>query len=264
MAPTKVILDVDTGTDDAVALMLAVLHPDLELVAATCVGGNTPVENVVENTLRVFDWLGETRVPVYAAHHSSPIHLPIQTDTCTSLWRRFVGCGQAIARSAPPSEDDPGQTSSIHGDHLDLPVATSAAQPGIHAVDFILNYFADPAGADTVLVATGPLSNLAMALKMRPELATQVKRIVIMGGGHTVCNCTPSAEFNFWQDPEAARVVVNCGADITLVPLDATHAGGVVTLDDCKQLRALGTPAGEAAATFAERRARACELKFSF
>ena len=64
-------MDVDTGTDDAVALMLAVLHPDLELVAATCVGGNTPVENVVENTLRVFDWLGETRVPVYAAHHSS-------------------------------------------------------------------------------------------------------------------------------------------------------------------------------------------------
>ena len=92
MAPTKVILDVDTGTDDAVALMLAVLHPDVELVAVTCVGGNTPVENVVENTLRVLDWIGETRVPVY------------------------VGCGQAIARSAPPAEGDPGQTGSIHGD----------------------------------------------------------------------------------------------------------------------------------------------------
>eukprot|EP01046_Picozoa_sp_COSAG06_P007147 COSAG06_NODE_345_length_17054_cov_3.313476_7_plen_75_part_00 len=74
-----------------------------------------------------------------------------------------------------------------------------------------------------------------------------------------MCNCTPSAEFNFWQDPEAAKVVVNSGAAITLVPLDATHTGGVVTLDDCEQLRALGTPAGEAAAIFAERRARACE-----
>jgi inosine-uridine nucleoside N-ribohydrolase len=234
MAPTKVILDVDTGTDDAVALMLAVLHPGLELVAATCVGGNTPVDNVVENTLRVMDWIGAT-VPV------------------------FVGCGQAIARSVPPAEGDPGQTDSIHGEHLDLPAATSKAQPGVHAVDWLLNYYADDRGADTVLVATGPLTNLAMAIKMRPELAGQIPRIVIMGGGHAVCNCTPSAEFNFWQDPEAAKVVVNSGAAITLVPLDATHTGGVVTLDDCEQLRALGTPAGEAAAIFAERRARACE-----
>ncbi len=235
MAPTKVILDVDTGTDDAVALMLAVLNPDLELVATTCVGGNTPVENVVENTLRVLDWIGETRVPVY------------------------VGCGQAIARSAPPAEGDPGQTGSIHGEYLDLPAATSSAKLGVHAVDFLLDYFADDAGTDTVLVATGPLSNVALALKLRPELAAQVKRIVIMGGGHAVCNCTPSAEFNFWQDPEAAHVVMSSGANITLIPLDATHSGGVVTMDDCKRLRALGTPAGEAAAIFAERRARACE-----
>lgn len=172
MAPTKVILDVDTGTDDAVAIMLAVLHPDLELVSVTCVGGNTPLPNVVENTCRVLDFIGAT-VPV------------------------FAGCGEAIARSAPPAEGDPGQTGSIHGEYLDLPAATSAAQPGVHAVEYLLDYFGSGAGADTVLVATGPLSNVAMAMKMRPELAAQIPRIVIMGGGHAVCNCTPSAEFNF-------------------------------------------------------------------
>ena len=244
MAPiTQLILDVDTGTDDAVALMFAALHPQLRLVATTCVAGNVALPNVVENTLRIFDFIGCHDVPV------------------------FAGCEQPLARISLPNDDDPGQTAKIHGDYLDVPQATSTRQLQ-HAVQFLLDFYdsgapgcwlnqqrclrnknpnissrqtlnlarpcygriltrlwlavcAGPvAGKDTVLVAVGPLTNLATALKLRPALASQIPRLVIMGGGHGVSNTTPSAEFNFWADPEAASVVMSCGcADITLVPL---------------------------------------------
>ena len=114
--------------------MLAVLHPGLELVGVTCVGGNTPLPNVLENTLRVFDFI--------AAQHSAP-PAPV-----------FAGCGEALARSAPPADGDPGQTGAIHGEHLDLPPATSRPQPAAHAVDFLLRYYhptdGSPAAAETV------------------------------------------------------------------------------------------------------------------
>lgn len=223
----KVILDVDTGTDDAVALMCAALHPGLELVAATTVNGNAPVIYCTENTLRVFDYIG-VNVPVYG------------------------GMSRPMIRPDFPTSHDEA-ASRIHGKYLDIPAARSKAQAQ-HAVDFLVEYYLSPSSKDTILVPVGPLTNVAMAIVREPRIVENIPAIVSMGGGHERGNVTPSAEFNVWADPEAARVVFNAGIkQFTLVPLDATHAA-LVTLEDCKQLRALGTPAATAAAIFTEKR----------
>ena len=223
--PTKVILDVDTGTDDAVALMVAALSPDLELVGATTVNGNTAVHNCTENTLRVFDWIGLPGIPVHE------------------------GMSRPLAR-AQMTQLHPA--SRIHGDLLDLPpAATARVQPG-HAVDWLIDTLLASAG-DITLVPVGPLTNIATAIQKEPRILEAIPQIVLMGGAHDHGNSTASAEFNIWMDPEAARIVVNCGRPIRMIPLDATHRA-LVSLDDCRALRALGTPAGEAAARFTEKR----------
>jgi len=104
-----------------------------------------------------------------------------------------------------------------------------------------------------VLCPVGPLTNIAMAIVKAPEILEKVPEIVIMGGAHDHGNITASAEFNIWLDPEAARIVVNCGRPIRMVPLDATHRA-LVSTEDAARLRALGTPAGEAAARFVLQR----------
>jgi inosine-uridine nucleoside N-ribohydrolase len=222
---TKVILDVDTGTDDAVALMVAALSPDLELVGATTVNGNTAVHNCTENTLRVFDWIGLPATPVHQ------------------------GMSRPLAREQMTQLNPAGR---IHGDLLDLPpAATARVQPG-HAVDWLIDTLLASDG-DITLVPVGPLTNIATAIQKEPAILEKIPEIVIMGGAHDHGNSTASAEFNIWLDPEAARIVVNCGRPIRMIPLDATHRA-LVSLDDCRALRALGTPAGEAAARFVEKR----------
>jgi inosine-uridine nucleoside N-ribohydrolase len=226
--PTKLILDVDTGTDDAVALMFAALHPDLELVAATTVNGNVLVDRCTENTLRVFDVIG-ANIPVYE------------------------GAGRPMLRPDFPVPAKASRASGIHGEYLDLPPARSEKQRE-RAVDFLIDTYMSAAGTDIVLVPVGPLTNIALAMAVEPRIVERIPRMIIMGGGHEVGNVTPAAEFNIWADPEAARVVLTSGVrNLTLVPLDATHKA-LITLDDCRRLRELGTPAGDAAATVVERR----------
>ena len=226
--PKKLILDVDTGTDDAVALMLAALHPDLELVGATTVNGNVPVDYCTENSLRVFDHIG-IPVPVYEG-----VAKPIERD------------------DLPIPRGDIQSSNAVHGGYLDIPPSRSSKQ-STGAVDFLIETYR-AATEEIVLVPVGPMSNVATALLVEPRLKDLIPEIVIMGGANRYGNVTPRAEFNVWADPEAARVVINSGVrKITLVPLDATHQA-LVSLDDCAALRALGTPAGDAAATFTERR----------
>jgi inosine-uridine nucleoside N-ribohydrolase len=226
--PTKVILDVDTGTDDAVALMLAALSPDLELVGATSVNGNTTIDFTTENTLRVFDFIGMPGVPVHR------------------------GVDRPLARM----DVKRGMAARIHGDMLDLPAVSNGAtlQPG-HAVDWLIDTYLASNG-DIVLCPVGPLTNIAMAIQKEPRILEFIPEIVIMGGAHDHGNITASAEFNIWLDPEAARIVVNCGRPIRMVPLDATHRA-LVSTEDAARLRALGTPAGEAAARFVLQRINA-------
>ncbi|MCC6904659.1 MAG: nucleoside hydrolase [Anaerolineae bacterium] len=230
--PQKLILDVDTGTDDAVALMCAALHPALELVAATTVAGNTGIEYTTENTLRVLDHIG-ARIPVYRG-------------MATPLARHTV----------PGGRTDDEHVVEIHGRYLDIPAARSKAQVQ-HAVSFLSEYYLGPTGPETILVAVGPLTNIAAALKKEPRLAERIPELVIIGGAHEVGNITPAAEFNFWCDPEAASVVFGSSIGrITHITTDATHQV-LTSLDDCATLRASGTPAATAAAVFTERRIHA-------
>ncbi len=221
----RIILDVDTGTDDAVALMVAALSPEIDLIGATTVVGNVPVELCTENTLRVFDHIG--------------VDIPV-----------FEGMATPMVRSEFPVPRKPGP-SVVHGDYLDIPPSRSKKQTK-HAVEWLIETYMASAG-DIILVPVGSMTNVAMAVKLEPRILPKIQEIVIMGGGHEVGNTTPSSEANIWRDPEASRVVMNCGRPIRLVTLDATHSA-LTSLEDCARLRQLGTPAATAAATFVERR----------
>jgi inosine-uridine nucleoside N-ribohydrolase len=227
MPRRKLILDVDTGTDDAVAIMLAALHPDLELIACTTVNGNRELEHTTDNTLRTLDHIGRGDIPVHA------------------------GLSRPIARldfPMPRGERDPG----VHFVEMPLAKARSKVQEP-DAVEFLIETYRN-ATDEISLVPVGPLSNVASALALFPKLVEFVPEVIIMGGGHSVANVTPAAEFNFWADPEAAALVLAAGfRNLTLVPLDATHKA-VISLEQCKALRASGRPAAEAAAIFVEKR----------
>jgi len=228
VVPTKLILDVDTGTDDAIALMLAALHPDLELVAATTVNGNNPVAYCTDNSLRVFDLLG--------------VDIPVYEGAATPLVRDDFPVPRAELHSR----------GSMHGLELPIPKPRSVKQTQRAAEFLVETYLA--ATEPITLVPVGPLTNIAMAIKLEPRIVERIPRTVIMGGAHAVGNTTPAAEFNIWVDPEAARVVFRAGLrDLVVVPLDATHRA-LVSSDDCRALGALGTPAGEAAAAIITER----------
>lgn len=231
---THLVLDCDTGTDDAVAIMLAALHPDLVLEGVTTVNGNVPVANCTDNSLRVLDYIGRSDIPVYE------------------------GADAPIARPDFPVPRSQLADNGVHGRELHIPPPHSNEQAE-SAPEFLVRHFAESerAGRNVTLVAVGPLTNLALAMKLDGSFASHVKRLVIMGGGHEVGNVTPSAEFNIWADPEAARVVLSSGIEyVLLIPLDATHRA-LVSYENCLRLRKLGTPAGEATAIFVERRIRA-------
>ncbi len=225
MQRRKIVLDVDTGTDDAVAIMLAALHPALDLLGCTTVNGNVDVQHCTDNTLRVLDHVGRSDVPVHQ------------------------GLARPLARTDFPRPRHAGDLSGkIHGTTLPVPPSRRRAASD-DAVRFLIETFR--AATDPVaLVAVAPLSNIAAALALDPGFASRVPELVVMGGAHALGNVTPSAEFNIWGDPEAAAMVFAAGfARITLVPLDATHRA-LVSRADCERLAALGTPAGRAAAEF--------------
>lgn len=226
----RVLLDVDTGTDDAVAIMFAALHPEIELLGVTTVNGNVPLASTTDNTLRVLDWIGRSDVPVHAG-----------------LSRPIARTGFPAGRHFERDTDD-----DLHGSELPVPAARSVQQD-TGAVEFLVETLRSTTEPLT-LVAVGPLSNIAAVSTIDPTLTEAVAELVVMGGGHATTNVTASAEFNIWADPEAARVVLSAGFDrLTLVPLDATHQA-LVDRATCVRLKARGTPAGVAAARFIERR----------
>lgn len=231
--PIKVILDVDTGTDDAIALMLAVRHPYLDLLAATSVNGNNPVAACTDNTLRVLDLLGAD-VPVYEG-------------ASTALLRDDFPIPRKILHAS----------GSMHGRQLPIPEPRSSKQDQ-GAIEFLIDTFMSTTDEIT-LVPLGPLTNLALAIHLEPRIVDRIARVVLMGGAHDAGNTTPSAEFNIWADPESARVVFRAGlADLHVIPLDATHRA-LMTAADCHRLRAAGTPASLVAATIIEGRIAAYE-----
>jgi purine nucleosidase len=210
----KVILDVDTGADDAVALLMAAGAPELEPVGVTVVHGNGPLELTLSNTLKALQAAGFGHVPV------------------------FAGAARPLAR--PPVPTGPAQRRVF-----ELPEPTIRPQPG-QAADFLVEHFM-AGGEDTILVPLAPLTNVALALSREPELARRIPRMVMMGGAVGAGNVTPAAEFNIYADPEAARDVFRAGIPIVMVGLEAT-ASAPVGLADVERVRALNTPAARIAA----------------
>ena len=207
MEKKKVILDVDTGTDDAIAIMTAVMSETLEVLGVCAVNGNRGIDFTTENTLRVIEYLGKD-IPVFRG-----CSLPMVVSLTE-------GRREDIPYKGPKDPQD-----NVHGDYIDLPPATIQEQP-VSAVRWLVDTLMASEG-DITLISVGPLTNIAMALRIEPRIAQKIKRIVIMGGGCREVNITPTAEFNFWIDPEAAKIVFDCGCDILVVPLDATHAAAV-------------------------------------
>jgi inosine-uridine nucleoside N-ribohydrolase len=189
---TKILLDCDPGHDDAIALLLALASPELELLGVTTVAGNQTLDKTTANAIRVLEFVGRGDAPV-AAGADRPLVRP-----------------QYVA-------------SYVHGetglDGPDLPAAQ--AEPlDRHAVDFLADKIREHDGGVT-LVPTGPLTNVALLLALHPD--ARPERIVLMGGAIAEGNVTPAAEFNIWADPEAAARVFAGGLDVTMVGLDVTH-----------------------------------------
>ena len=199
---TKVIIDTDPGTDDALAIMMALNSSDLDVVGLTTVGGNATLEHTTENALALLDHLGVSGVTV------SP-------------------------GAAGPLEGGFENAYHVHGSGglgVDLPAPTSKAH-GVEAAELITEAASKYRG-ELVIVAIGPLTNLAEALRAEPRMVRWVAEIVVMGGAVEVPgNVTPHAEFNVYNDALAADIVLNSGIAVTLVGLDVTRQTSVTAAD---------------------------------
>lgn len=194
MAKQNLIYDCDPGHDDAVALMLAANSPELSLLGVTAVAGNQTLDNTARNACQVLQWLGREEIPVYP------------------------GCGRPMVRERVTAGDIHGKTG------LDGPVfpPLRKAAEAEHAVSFLIRTLLR-SGGDITVVTSGPMTNLAMALRLEPGIAEKIRRIVLMGGSYTNGNVTPAAEFNILADPEAAHVCFTAGRPITMIGLDVTR-----------------------------------------
>jgi len=193
MKTTKLLLDCDPGLDDALALLLAHSDPSLELVAVTTVGGNVALENTTRNALELREFLGFTSVPV-----ASGAAGPLVRETKNAA--EVHGAGGVGDVSLPPAT---------------LPLDERGA------VDLIIETLRDAPG-EIHLVAIGPMTNIALALRKEPRIATWAASFTMMGGSFTRGNTTPAAEFNIYADPEAAAEVFAAGWEVVMVGLDLT------------------------------------------
>jgi inosine-uridine nucleoside N-ribohydrolase len=225
----QLILDVDTGTDDAIAIMMAGLSSALDLRGCTTVWGNHAVDLCTDNTLRVLDLIGRSDVPVHQGLGKPFAPIP------------FVF----------PSRVD-SERELIHPSVFPVPATTRAVQ-GQSGVEWLVETLRATTERIT-LVPVAPLTNIAAAVTIDPSIVDAVEEVVIMGGGHALGNVTPSAEANIWHDPVAAEVVFRAGFErLVLVPLDATHRANV-TADQNEAIRQLATPAAAAAAALIGQR----------
>jgi purine nucleosidase len=209
---TKIILDCDPGHDDAIAMLLAWGNPEIELVGVTTVMGNQTIEKVTRNALSVARVAGITGVPFARGSH------------------------RPLVREVEVAE-------SIHGESgLDgpvLPEPTLELDPR-HAVDFIIDTVMASEPGEITLVPTGALTNIAMAVRKEPRIASRVNQVVLMGGGVNVGNWSATSEFNIVIDPEAAHIVFNESWPLTMVGLDLTHEA-LATPEVAAAIAAVGT-----------------------
>jgi purine nucleosidase len=216
----KIIIDTDPGQDDAVAILLALASPELDVLGLTAVAGNVPLALTEKNARKICELAGrpETRV--------------------------FAGAVRPLTRPLVTAEHVHGRT-GLDGPELPEPKMKLEAR---HAVDFIVEtLMVEPEGTVT-LCPLGPLTNIALAMIREPAIVPRIREIVLMGGGYfEQGNVTPSAEFNIYVDPQAADVVYRSGAPIVMMPLDVTHKA-LTTKARIERFRTMGTRVGTATA----------------
>ena len=230
MSKRKIIMDVDTGTDDAVALVMAILGGEAELLGITTVNGNLELKLTTDNTLRVVECCRPYGlVPVY-----SGCEFPLVST---------LSPYSAQSRHPLPKREGTVKKFAMHGDHLPLP-ETDLKKEDKNAVVWLIETVMASEPGSISLVALAPLTNIATAMRAEPAFEGHLREIVLMGGGARICNESAAAEFNIWADPEAAEIVMQSGCKLSVIPLDATHSASI-TAEQAGKLRALGTPQAE-------------------
>ena len=230
----KIIIDTDPGQDDALAILLALGSPELDVLGITAVAGNVPLALTEKNARKVCELAGkpETRV--------------------------FAGAIRPMVRELVTAEHVHGRTGL---DGPDLPEPQMPLQEK-HAVDFIIESLMAREEGEITLCSLGPLTNIALALNREPRIASRIREIVLMGGGFFEGgNVTPTAEFNIYVDPHAADVVLRSGVPVVMMPLDVTHKA-LTTRARIDAIRHLGTRVGEACAELLEFFERFDEEKY--
>ena len=234
MIRQKIIIDTDPGQDDAVAILLALASPELDVLGITVVAGNVPLAWTLKNTLKVCELAGKPNTRVYA------------------------GASRPLLRPLVTAEHVHGNT-GLNGP--ELPEPTMQPQPQ-HAVDYLIEEIRrQPAGSVT-LCTLGALTNIALALQRAPDIAPRIQQIVMMGGGFFEGgNITPAAEFNIFVDPHAAHIVFSSGIPLVVMPLDVTHQV-LTTRVRLDAIAALATPVATATVEMLEFFERFDEEKY--
>ncbi|XOY55790.1 MAG: nucleoside hydrolase [Rhodobacterales bacterium] len=224
MTPRKIIIDTDPGQDDAVAILLALASPEIDVLGITAVAGNVPLPLTEKNARIVCELAGRPDVRV------------------------FAGCDAPLARPLVTAEHVHGKT-GLDGPQMADPTMPLQDQ---HAVDFIIQTLREEPSGTVTLVPVGPLTNIATAFQRAPDIIPRVREIVLMGGAYfAVGNITPAAEFNIYVDPEAAKIVFAAGVPLVVMPLDVTHKA-LTTRARIDAFRAMGTRVGDMVAAWTD------------
>ncbi|MCU9848640.1 nucleoside hydrolase [Defluviimonas sp. WL0024] len=224
MGARKIIIDTDPGQDDAVAILLALASPELEVLGLTTVAGNVPLALTSKNARVVCELAGRSDIRV------------------------FAGCEAPLTRQLVTAEHVHGKTGL---DGIALPDPSMPLAEG-HAVDFLIETLREEAPGTVTLCPIGPLTNIATAFQKAPDIVERVAEIVLMGGAYfEVGNVTPAAEFNIYVDPEAASIVFKSGVPLVVMPLDVTHQA-LTTRARVEAFRNLGTRVGHAVASWTD------------
>ena len=224
MTPRKIIIDTDPGQDDAVAILLALASPEIDVLGITAVAGNVPLPLTEKNARIVCELAGRPDVRV------------------------FAGCDAPLARPLVTAEHVHGKT-GLDGPQMADPTMPLQDQ---HAVDVIIQTLREEPSGTVTLVPVGPLTNIATAFQRAPDIIARVREIVLMGGAYfAVGNITPAAEFNIYVDPEAAKIVFAAGVPLVVMPLDVTHKA-LTTRARIDAFRAMGTRVGDMVAAWTD------------
>ena len=216
MAPRKIIIDTDPGQDDALAILLALGSPELEVLGITCVAGNVPLPLTIRNARLVCELAGRADMKI------------------------FAGCERPMVRDLVTAEAVHGET-GLDGPDWDEP--TMPVQD-VHAVDWLVETLMAADDGEITLCPVGPITNVAMAMIREPRIVSKIGQIVTMGGGYFVGgNTTPVAEFNVYVDPHAAAVMYRSGVPIVTMPLDVTHKA-LMSPEWIASIRAIGGEVG--------------------